>query len=96
MTLTEYLLSKLAEECAEVTQRATKAQTFGLHEVQPGQCLSNIQRLGIEVRDLMVVLEELQKTTGIFPELYDTQAAQEKREKLYKYMDYSRAQGCLY
>jgi len=37
----EYLLSVLAEECCEVAQRATKAQRFGLREIQPDQPFNN-------------------------------------------------------
>jgi hypothetical protein len=35
MNPTEHLLSCLAEECAEVAQRASKSLRFGLSEVQP-------------------------------------------------------------
>lgn len=53
------LLVILMEECAEITQRASKALRFGLHEVQPGQPLSNIERLDDEVGDLMAVVGRL-------------------------------------
>lgn len=41
----EHLLSILAEECCEVGQRVSKALRFGLDEVQPGQDLSNAERI---------------------------------------------------
>jgi hypothetical protein len=47
----------LIEECAEVTQRATKLLRFGIDEVQPGQPLSNKQRLCMEIGDLQVMIE---------------------------------------
>ena len=47
----------LIEECAEVTQRATKLLRFGIDEVQPGQPLSNRQRLSREIGDLQVMIE---------------------------------------
>jgi hypothetical protein len=47
----------LIEECAEVTQRATKLLRFGVDEVQPGQPLSNMQRLCMEIGDLQVMIE---------------------------------------
>lgn len=54
------ILETLIEECAEVIQRATKMLRFGVHEVQPGQPLSNRDRLSLEVGDLsaMVAIAE--------------------------------------
>lgn len=46
----------LIEECAEVTQRATKAIRFGLEEVQAGQDLTNRERLERELIDLAVAI----------------------------------------
>lgn len=50
------LLTILIEECAEVQQRATKLLRFGRDEVQPGQPLSNAQRLSQELGDLEAVI----------------------------------------
>lgn len=55
MTRTEHLLTILAEECAEVAQRASKALRFGLAEVEPGQELTNAQRIMGEMNDLIAV-----------------------------------------
>ena len=46
------ILTILIEEAAEVQQRATKMLRFGVDEVQPGQELSNKDRLSDEVGDL--------------------------------------------
>lgn len=46
------LLEVLAEECAEVAQRCMKALRFGPTEVQPGQDLTNFQRVAEEVGDV--------------------------------------------
>lgn len=51
------LLEILIEECAEVQQRATKALRFGPTEVQPGQPLTNVQRMSLEVGDLLEVID---------------------------------------
>lgn len=59
MNRTEHLLWVLAEECAEVAQRASKAARFGLDEVQPGQALTNEERLWQEMCDLCAVGEML-------------------------------------
>lgn len=55
------LLEILAEECAEVVQRATRALRFGVAEIQPGQILTNAQRIADEVGDVLEVVRRLQK-----------------------------------
>ena len=57
MTPDQYHLCKIAEECAEVAQRALKAQQFGLGEVQSGQALNNLERLVLEFHDLAVTFD---------------------------------------
>jgi len=57
MTRLQLLLGKVAEEAAEVSQRALKAQQFGLDEVQTGQDQTNEQRLHGELIDLRAVIE---------------------------------------
>ena len=88
MTKIEHLLSTLAEECAEVGQRASKALRFGLHEVQPGQSDNNVRRIEIELADVMATAELL----GLVIR-EDEKAA--KKIKLAKYLDYSRDLGTL-
>ncbi len=55
MTRNELLLAQLSEECNEVAQRVIKALRFGLSEIQPGQPLTNAQRINDELNDLMTV-----------------------------------------
>lgn len=93
MNTTEYLLSCLIEECAEVIQRATKAQRFGLREVQPEQSLTNEERLAYELADLTGTLELLGEN-GVKLFAGDI-AIEAKKQKIARYMDYSREQGCL-
>lgn len=59
MTMSEYLLVCLIEECAEVQHRASKALRFGLDEVQQGQLFTNTERLEAELADLIFILSEL-------------------------------------
>ena len=98
MNKTEYLLTCLSEECAEISQRASKAIRFGLAEKQVGQEMDNASRLCEEVVDLLCVLELVDKHC---PELrnandFDPDKCREvKLAKLEKYMAYSRAQGTL-
>lgn len=66
MNRTEHLLTILAEECAEVAQRATKALRFGLEEIQPGSPFDNSTRITHEYADLLAVVKMLQ-TDGSLP-----------------------------
>lgn len=89
----ELLLCCLAEECAEVAQRVSKALRFGLSEVQPGQDLDNAARITGELVDLNAVLTMLMDA-GALPHLpMETAPYEAKREKVRKYMAYSLGQA---
>lgn len=79
------ILEILIEECAEVIQRATKMTRFGVEEVQPEQELSNMERLSIEIGDLMEIID-----WAALEELVDLEIVNEqkprKREKLKKFI----------
>lgn len=94
MNTTEYLLSCLVEECAEVIQRATKAQRFGLSEIQPEQELTNEQRLAYELSDLIGTVDLL-KEQGVRLG-FSGDAIERKQAKVRKFMDYSRELGVLH
>lgn len=98
MNETEYLLSLVAEECAEVAQRAIKAQRFGAFELQEGQDLNNAKRIIYELSDLLTVVKMLQERCVLPSVLFDmeTQFTKAKREKIKKYMEYARSCGTLY
>jgi NTP pyrophosphatase (non-canonical NTP hydrolase) len=89
MNETQHLLVILAEECAEVAQRASKAVRFGLLEVQPGQQENNVRRLERELADLLAVADLLGLNVR-----QDDKAA--KYEKVKKFMEYSREIGTLH
>lgn len=96
MTREEHLLSCLAEECCEIGQRVSKALRFGLQEVQPGQTLTNAERIVAEYHDLLAVAFML-KEEGLLPfpsnpplDLVDAKVA-----KVEKFMAYAREQGVL-
>lgn len=59
MNRIEHLLTILGEECNEIGQRASKALRFGLSEIQPGQPLTNAERIVEEYADLQGVIEML-------------------------------------
>jgi NTP pyrophosphatase (non-canonical NTP hydrolase) len=95
MTRTEHLIAIVAEECAEVAQRCTKALRFGLLEIQPGQPLTNAQRISQEYGDLVAALILLQRECpGNFAGPTD-EALEEKRQKIEHYLKYSSVVGCL-
>lgn len=93
MNLQEHLLSCLAEECAEVAQRVSKALRFGLEEVQPGQPMNNLERIALELNDL-VAIKELLRENGVNLRI-DHQAVEAKKVKVLKFADYARSQGAL-
>jgi|TARA_R110000796_G_C14262349_1_gene400149 NTP pyrophosphatase (non-canonical NTP hydrolase) len=92
MTNEQHLLTILAEECAEVGQRATKAIRFGLEDpagAQPGFS-SNKKRLLEEINDLLAVVNLL------FGEDYINNNQQKlKKIKIEKYTQLSKKLGQL-
>lgn len=96
MNRTEHLLTILGEEGVEVAQRCSKALRFGLSEVQPIQELSNAERIRGEFIDLLAVMRMLVKEGAIEPVTdADLPAMEDKRQKVEKFLDYSRAMGTL-
>src|SRR5690349_21619433 len=92
---TDHLLVCLAEECMEVGQRALKAVRFGLSEIQPGQEATNMRRICDELNDLAGIINQLQERGCLPPRIDDKAAVERKREKLSKFMGYSRTLGTL-
>jgi len=79
------ILECLIEECAEVIQRATKMQRFGIEETQPDQPYSNMQRLSIEIGDLMEIIGWASSVGLVDSDIVKNQMPL-KREKLKKYL----------
>ena len=94
MNRTEHLLACLAEEANEVAQRAMKAQRFGLDEIQPGQSLSNFERLFAEFTDLTAVMGMLQDETN-HRALVKPLDVDAKQAKVRQYINYAESQGAL-
>lgn len=96
MTASErYLLDCLSEECAEVIQRISKAQRFGLYEVQRGQLLNNRERIVGELNDLFGALEACQDANILPKRVIHRQAIADKKMKIMKYMDYAHDIGAM-
>lgn len=95
MNRTEHLLTCLAEECDEVGQRVAKALRFGLREVQPGQPLTNGDRILEELRDLFAVAEILAGEGVIGWCMPDRLEVNAKLAKIERFMAISRREGVL-
>lgn len=97
MKYRQLLLAKIAEECAEVAQRALKAQQFGLYEYQKNTDKNNLDRLEEEFVDLLTVYdmlyEVINRETPFKNNTHFGQKMKEKREKIGKYHEYSVALG---
>lgn len=101
MTRTEHLLTILAEECAEVAQRVSKALRFGVLEVQPGQDKTNAERVVAELIDMKAVWQMLNGRFGsgvVLPKV----AADEERKmieakaaKVERYLAFSAGRGLV-
>lgn len=89
----QYLLACLAEECAEVAQRCTKALRFGIGEVQPGHEKDNYARLWGELQDLQAVAEMLSEHVGRGNTVREEIEA--KKVRVREFMRYSRDLGTL-
>lgn len=75
----------LAEECAEVIQRVSKALRFGVDEIQPGQPYTNAQRLGCEIGQLTYMVD-LCVARGLICQTEILNGAAEKGRKLQVYV----------
>jgi hypothetical protein len=89
----QYLLTLIQEECAEVSQRASKAIRFGLYEIQPGQELNNWERLRQEFVDLWTVMTLLDRDLVNFD--FDNDDVTAKINKIKKYSQISKDRGIL-
>ncbi|HDR9501268.1 TPA: hypothetical protein QDC06_004564 [Burkholderia cepacia] len=96
MTLTQYVLIKIAEEAAEVAQIALKTAHFGLSETQPGRAETNAQRIYAELNDLNAMVLRLNDVA--FGEFFydpDHVAMSQKMAKVENYLAYSRSLGLV-
>lgn len=95
MNRLEHLLTILAEEAAEVAQRADKALRFGMTEIQPGQELTNLQRLHGELNDLAAAVEMVASDVWLPLTSLDRTAIERKKVKVERFLAYSRELGTL-
>lgn len=108
MTRNQFLLTKLAEECAEVSQRALKQIQFGATQIQKGNevkdgtappdkevGLTNAQRLSNELLDLAFICDLLEAEGQLvrFTDEEIETARERKTDRLNKYLEFSRSLG---
>jgi hypothetical protein len=89
MTRAEALQLQVMEECGELAKRVSKALRFGMEEVQPGQDLTNRDRIIEEYCDLIATMELI----GIISVPRDLIVA--KQLKVEKYLQYSIERGMV-
>ncbi len=96
MTRSEHLLTILAEECAEIAQRCSKALRFTVDECQPGldPPLTNGERIVREYADLLAVASML-IDEGVLPRTRLGPLMIAKRAKVETFLEYSRQRGTL-
>lgn len=91
MNKEQMLLTLLSEECAEVSQLASKSIRFGLDSCDPTTGKSNIDALHQELIDIISVVQYLNYEYNFnfdFDNI-DWKAVSEKKERIDKYMTYS-------
>ena len=86
------VITIMIEECAEVQQRATKLLRFGPEEVQPGQLLNNAFRLGLEIGDLMEMIDLAINAGLVLPKAIET-GRKNKRCQLTRFMQTDQVLG---
>ena len=85
------------EECAEIQKAAAKALRFGLDDHAPGSDTTNVDDISNEIIDLLAIVEML-KAEKIISYICQQEAElliEAKREKVEKYIVYSKERGSL-
>jgi NTP pyrophosphatase (non-canonical NTP hydrolase) len=96
MTEDQLIILQLGEECNEVAQRVSKYIRFGSDDVQAGHTEDNRERLQYEFTDLLAVFE-MACERGLLDRFTPTMrpAVDAKKEKVRKYLEYSREHGIV-
>ena len=94
MNRLQFLLTKLAEEAAEIGQIALKTQQFGLHEMCPGLDKTNAQSIHKEIHDLLAIVYMLNGEFD-FGYVEDMSAILTKERKVNQHYKYSQSLGMV-
>ena len=96
LNLKEHLLVKLSEECSEITKAAMKALRFGLDDRGPNGILTNVELVKYEIIDLYVVIDMMiENGLMVHRANIDPKDLALRRERIGRYMNYSRERGML-
>lgn len=90
----DILLSCLAEECAEVQKEVSKILRFGFNGCNPfiENNETNIEKLILEIRDVLSIIELLQENNIIKNEdINNQELINKKKEKVLKYMEITKS-----
>lgn len=88
MNLTQFYLTKLAEEASEVAQIALKTQQFGMNEKRRDQPYLNYERIHQELDDLLTIVDLLNTHCGLGYRS-SQEAINRKKERVAEYLQYS-------
>lgn len=89
MNIEQYLLTCLAEECAELAQAASKANRFGMDDLWPGKPSTNRQDIELEFNDIVAVMELIRANGFLNGALFNADHIKRKKEKLSRMLIYS-------
>lgn len=96
MNRQEHLLVILSEECAELSKEVSKALRFGLNDYAPLSSETNAQRIVAEFNDLVAVFRMLSENNIFNPDdLLNDKSIRDKKEKVERYLTYSKLVGTL-
>lgn len=99
MTRTQHLLVILMKDATKVAQRVSKALLFGVEEVQPGQTLTNGERVTMGFIDLLAAFEMAAEDGAVpfvhQPAFQENVAIIAKREKVEVFLKFSSARGLV-
>lgn len=92
MNKREYLFLLVSEEAMEVAKEALKCMRFTPDHQHAAYTATNLERLQVEVTDLMTVLGLLEKELGT---MFSHLTSEEKVTRTEKFMEISRQLGTL-
>lgn len=96
MNKKEYLLTCLAEECAEVAQACSKALRFGLDDKGPNHTLTNAEHISSELNDVIALVKMLEDAGYMpRPHRHSLIAIEEKKIRVQQFMEYAEQRGTL-
>ena len=98
MNTTEYLLSCLSEECAEVQKNVGKALRFGLDDMDQNTKIgTNCELILEEFYHICAMVEMLQENGSLkrHSNFFQEELINEKKKRVAKFMEYSKSKGTL-